>query len=84
MNAAIAEWLTVCNRCAATLLVLGVTPELCKLQVNAHSQVIAVDNSIDMIRWTWLGRLRPRDDVICANWCRWPPPPSTSRSRTAH
>ena len=72
MHSAITEWLRTTRRSAPTLLVLGVTPELCKLQLSSGSRVIAVDKSADMIRSIWPGRLRTRDEVICADWRRLP------------
>jgi SAM-dependent methyltransferase len=55
-----------------TLLLMGVTPELCALPTGERSRVIAVDRSIDMIRAVWPGRLRPRDEVLCGDWRRLP------------
>jgi SAM-dependent methyltransferase len=51
---------------------MGVTPELCSLPTGERSRVIAVDRSVEMIRSVWPGRLRPRDEVLCADW-RWLP-----------
>lgn len=55
-----------------TLLLLGVTPELCSLPTGERSRLIAIDRSIDMIRSVWPGRLRSGDEAICAGW-RWLP-----------
>jgi SAM-dependent methyltransferase len=68
----IAKWLLTTRQSSPTILLLGVTPELCKLQLPSGSRVIAVDKSVDMIQSIWPGRLRPGDEVICADWRRLP------------
>src|SRR4051812_44140255 len=65
---ALDEWLVRPGRADATVLVLGVTPELCALPDSAVDRVLAVDNSGDMIRSVWPGRLRARDAAVCADW----------------
>ena len=72
MCSAISEWLRMARRTDPTLLVIGVTPELCGLPMNSGSRVIAIDRSTDMIRSVWPGRLRTGDEAICANWLRLP------------
>jgi hypothetical protein len=54
------------------VLVLGVTPELCGLPMHVSSRVTAMDKSTDMIGAIWPGRVRARDEVVCADW-RWMP-----------
>jgi SAM-dependent methyltransferase len=49
-----------------------VTPELCRSQLGADGRVIAVDNSFDMIRAIWPGRIRTGDEAVCADWRRMP------------
>jgi hypothetical protein len=60
-----------------TLLLLGVTPELCALSTGDGSRMIAVDRSSDMIRAVWPGRLRSRDEVLCGDWRRLPLRPAS-------
>jgi SAM-dependent methyltransferase len=72
VHAAIVRWLRETDRSDATALVLGVTPELCRATLDANSRVIAVDNSYDMIRAIWPGRIRARDEAVCADWRRMP------------
>jgi SAM-dependent methyltransferase len=51
---------------------MGVTPELCGLDVGGTRRMVAVDKSADMIRSTWPGRLGAADDAICADWRQMP------------
>jgi hypothetical protein len=74
MHAAATQWLRQAGRNSATLLVLGVTPELCKLQAGAVRRVVAVDRSVEMIRSVWPGRIRPQDAGFCADWASVPLP----------
>jgi SAM-dependent methyltransferase len=67
-RAAVAEWLRNTPRMDPTVLVLGVTQELCSLRVHGEGRMIAVDNSADMIRALWPPDAGPRAEVICANW----------------
>src|ERR1700678_724849 len=67
-RAAVAEWLRNTQRTDPTVLVLGVTQELCSLWVHGEGRMIAVDNSADMIRALWPLDAGPRAEVICANW----------------
>jgi SAM-dependent methyltransferase len=53
---------------APSLVVLGVTPELCGLDLPAGGRVVAVDRSTDMIAAIWPGRLRDGDEAVCADW----------------
>lgn len=72
VHAAINARLPGFGKARATAVVAGVTPELCHLNSAALEQVVAVDQSPDMIGCIWPGRLRPGDAVICANWRRMP------------
>ena len=65
-RAAIQEWGGHTGRSDPSVLVMGVTPELCGLPENGR--VIAVDKSTDMIRSIWPGRLHEGDDAVCADW----------------
>jgi SAM-dependent methyltransferase len=56
------------------VLVLGATPELCRLGVELGSRVIAVDNSADMLRTLWPVEARDTDSTICADWREIPLP----------
>lgn len=67
-HAAIREWLRTSGRTDPTLLVLGVTPELCGLPLNGNSRVVAVDSSTEMISALWRESARPNASVICADW----------------
>lgn len=69
---ALDDWRAASGRDDPTLLLLGVTPELCALATGWRSRVVAVDRSVDMIRSVWPGRLRPRDEALCADWLRLP------------
>lgn len=53
---------------APVVLVCGVTPELCSVQLPPAGRVIAVDSSTDMIVSHWPGRIREGDAVIAADW----------------
>lgn len=65
---ALDAWRGATGRDDPTLLVMGVTPELCSLPTGERSRVIAVDRSADMIGSVWPGPLRPKDAVLCADW----------------
>jgi SAM-dependent methyltransferase len=69
---ALDDWRAATGRDDPTLLLLGVTPELCALPTGPRSRVVAVDRSVDMIRSVWPGRLRTRDEALCADWLRLP------------
>jgi hypothetical protein len=71
-GAALDAWRRATGRGDPTLLLMGVTPELCSLPRGKRSRVIAAELSADMIRAVWPGRLRPRDEVLCADWRRIP------------
>jgi len=68
VGAAVAEWTGINGQVNPSVLVLGVTPELCRLPLNSGSRIIAADNSADMIRALWPGSIRPRDEAICSDW----------------
>lgn len=55
-----------------TMLLMGVTPELCSIATGRRSRLIAVDRSLEMIRLVWPGRLRPRDEALCGEWRQLP------------
>jgi SAM-dependent methyltransferase len=55
-----------------TILLMGVTPELCSIPTGRRSRLIAVDRSLEMIRSVWPGRLRPHDEALCGEWRRLP------------
>ncbi|MGH7565481.1 MAG: methyltransferase domain-containing protein [Gemmatimonadota bacterium] len=71
-RSALDGWRGTTGRDDPTLLLMGVTPELCSLRSGERSRVIAVDRSTDMIHSVWPGRLRPKDEVLCADWRRLP------------
>ena len=71
-RAAIDEWRDAARGAAPTLLVLGVTPELVRLQDDPRGRAIGVDNSFAMIRAIWPGRRHPRNAVLCGDWLRMP------------
>lgn len=67
-RATIAEWIAVSGRTDPSILVMGVTPELCAMRPEPDGRAIAVDQSIDMIRSVWPGRASARDHAVSANW----------------
>jgi len=71
-RSAISEWLRTTRRTAPTLLIMGVTPELCTLPTNSGTRFIAVDKSAEMIGSLWHPRPGLRDEAIRANWLRMP------------
>jgi hypothetical protein len=66
--AAIDEWGRRTGRTDPTILLLGVTPELCRIDIGRDGRVIATDRSVDMIRGVWPGRVRTRDGSLTADW----------------
>jgi hypothetical protein len=69
---ALDDWGGATGRDDPTLLLMGVTPELCGLPTAAGSRTIAIDRSRDMIRAVWPGPLRPGDAALCGEWLRLP------------
>jgi hypothetical protein len=65
--AAIDEWRRRAGGGDPTILLLGVTPELCGIDAPV-GRVIATDRSLDMIRGVWPGRVRTRDAALAADW----------------
>lgn len=53
---------------AATLLVLGVTPELIALEWPREARMIVLDSSAGVISALWGENPRPESEVICALW----------------
>jgi hypothetical protein len=74
---AISEWFHSNNGTAPTLLVMGVTPELCSLPTNSGSRFIAVDQSAEMIGNLWHPRPGAQDQAVCADWRQMSLAPST-------
>src|SRR5215211_3787901 len=52
--------------------ILGVTPELARMQWPDGSQVLAVDKSMPMAKTSWPGNLPDRRAVVCGNWLALP------------
>lgn len=50
------------------VLVLGVTPEMARLNWPAGTDLLAVDHSQRMIDEVWPGYPSPGEGVLCANW----------------
>ena len=67
-GAAIDAWRRDTGRDDLTFLLMGVTPELCRIPTSDRSRLIAADRSLDMIRAVWPGRVRDRDRVLCGDW----------------
>jgi hypothetical protein len=65
---AIDEWRRHTGRTDPTVLLLGVTPELCGIDDDRVRRVIATDRSLDMIRGVWPGRVRTHDAALNADW----------------
>ncbi len=61
-------WLGTLSRTSPGVLVLGVTPELTGLPFSPGTRVIAVDNSIHMIRALWRGPGSNGHRAVCADW----------------
>jgi hypothetical protein len=66
--AAIDEWKHRAGRTDPTILLLGVTPELCRIDPGGAARVIATDRSLAMIRGVWPGRVHARDAALAADW----------------
>ena len=71
-EAELRAWSATTGRRDSTLLVLGVTPELCSLATLETARGIAIDRSMDMIRAVWPGPLRSGDLALCGDWRRLP------------
>lgn len=53
-------------------LVLGVTPEMARLNWPNGTELLAVDKSQNMIDKVWPGYPNPGEGVLCANWLNLP------------
>lgn len=76
MKAMLEAWQRRVGRANPTVLVMGVTPEVCETVRAIGGRVVAVDRSRDMIRSTWRGN----EDgcvVTCAEWRALPLAPSS-------
>jgi hypothetical protein len=69
---AIRGWIRASGRAQPTLLVLGVTAELCALAAGEGCRVVAVDRSRDIIGALWRPPSRTGSGVVCADWCHMP------------
>ena len=58
-------------------MVLGVTPELCRLSAGSRGRFTAIDKSADMIRSNWRAADYPNGSVICADWLNMPCAPAS-------
>jgi SAM-dependent methyltransferase len=67
-SAELARWRETTGRDDPTLLLMGVTPELCTLPRDSGSRLLAVDRSLEMIRSVWPGPLQPGDRALCGAW----------------
>lgn len=67
-RAAIEGWRARAGNTDPTVLLLGVTPELWRIDLGGHGRAIATDRSLDMIRAVWPGPIRPRDAALGADW----------------
>lgn len=65
---AIDGWGRRAGRTDPTILLFGVTPELCLIDTGRDGRVLATDRSLDMIREVWPGRVRTRDRALAADW----------------
>ncbi|MDA0230910.1 MAG: class I SAM-dependent methyltransferase [Proteobacteria bacterium] len=54
------------------VLLLGVTPEIAAMDWPAGTRLLAVDRSIDMIKYAWAGANAAEVYVACADWCELP------------
>lgn len=68
---AVVDWARAKERTDATMLVMGVTPELCTLATSVTGRLIAVDKSAEMIRSCWTTG-DPERVVVRADWQRMP------------
>ena len=69
---ALGAWSGATDRLDPTVLVLGVTPELCSLVTLEGIRVIALDRSSEMIRTVWPGPLHRGDTAVRGDWRRLP------------
>jgi SAM-dependent methyltransferase len=74
MRTALTGWSGERGPSTPVVLVLGMTPELCRLGRELGGRVMAVDNSADMIRALWPRDARDCDRAICADWRQVPLP----------
>lgn len=68
MSREIVRWCDASGRDDPTILLMGVTPELCRLPLGSRSRLVALDRGLAMIRTVWPGPLRPRDGAVCGDW----------------
>jgi SAM-dependent methyltransferase len=71
------KWQHENHRAAPSLMVLGVTPELCRLPLHGNSRLVAVDKSPHMIQAHWRPLNPKHQKVICADWRHLPLKPAS-------
>jgi len=72
IEAAISEWHTATDRTSPTILVLGVTPELCRLSAKVTRNAIAIDRSAAMIQTAYMNILGLGLSVVRGDWLTMP------------
>lgn len=72
VGAELARWRNATGRDDPTLLLMGVTPEICSLPRDPRSRLVALDRSFAMIRGVWPGPIQPGDRALCGEWDRAP------------
>ena len=68
VQTAVSDWLENSRQHSPTVLVMGVTPELCSLPLDSDSRFIALDKSFSMIENLWRPRPDTQDTAICGDW----------------
>jgi hypothetical protein len=72
VEAAISEWCAVGGRTNPTILVLGVTPELCRLSVKVTRNAIAIDRCAAMTQTAYMNIIGLRPPVVRGEWLSMP------------
>ena len=72
-----AAWESRSGTRGPNVVVLGVTPELCRLSAGSRGRFTAIDKSADMIRSNWRAADYPNGSVICADWLNMPCAPAS-------
>jgi SAM-dependent methyltransferase len=74
---AVRNWSSTYHRETLRALLLGVTPEIAKMQWPESSALTAIDNSLGMAQAVWPGNIPGKRWVVCGDWLALPRPNSS-------
>jgi SAM-dependent methyltransferase len=72
VEGAIDGWRSANTQRKVRALLLGVTPEFAKIRLSEPCSLLAIDNSLPMIRFGWAGDVPNQRSAACGDWLRLP------------